>query len=83
MSSAANMKDQQRTASDNQGKVSRYWGEIKDVCIDDSLHYTGRRRIVYPAMATIAEDLLAALASKAYGERIFFPHWLSYSRKKK
>jgi hypothetical protein len=49
--------------SDTRGEIGRYLEEIQNLCIDDSFNFWRERRIIYPSLAIVAEDLLAAPAS--------------------
>ena len=53
--------------------MTKYLIEVRNsaVVVEDAFEFWRLRRPVYPMLAPLAEDLLAAPASQAYVERIF------------
>ena len=62
-------------SSGPQSEMTKYLIEIRNFfhspVVADALAFWRQRRLVYPILAPLAEDLLAAPASQAYVERIF------------
>jgi hypothetical protein len=62
-----------RAASNGpQFEMNKYLIEIRNgPVVTDAMAFWRQRRLVYPILAPLAEDLVAAPASQAYVERIF------------
>ena len=59
------------------GEIRRYTAELTDQAAvkaleqHDALPFRASRHTIYPQLAPLAEDMIAAPASQAYVERIF------------
>lgn len=59
-------------SSGPQSEITKYLIEIRNSpVVTDAIAFWRQRRLVYPILAPLAEDLVAAPASQAYVERIF------------
>jgi len=65
-----------------QAQIDQYLYELRASLPEDAITFWSRRQAVYPLLASLAQDLLAAPASQAYVERVFYVcGWLTAGRR--